>query len=80
MSEISPGERDYLNSQLRDAAIVLDEAEHSKVLRKGDSNFTVAQTMVRNQRRVIESTSDRTKVAWHLKELDDGLSLVDCNN
>ena len=43
MSEISADERDYIYSQLREAAIALEEAEHGKVLRKGDMNFMVAQ-------------------------------------
>jgi len=76
VSEISTGERDYLIGQLRDAAIVLDEAEHAKVLRTGDANFTMAQGVLRSWRRAIESTTERETVVRHLKELDQDLSLV----
>jgi hypothetical protein len=76
VSEISTGERYYLNSQLRDAAIVLDEAEHRKVLEKGDANFMMATGILRGWRRAIESSSERETVVRHLKESDDELSLV----
>lgn len=76
MSEISAADRDYVYSQLREAAITLDEAEHGRVLRKGDANFVMAQGIVRGWRRAIESTTERETVVRHLKELDDELSLV----
>jgi hypothetical protein len=76
MSDISEGDRDYVYSQLREAAIVIDEAEHSATLRKGDSNFKVASGMVRGWRRFIENAAERDNVVRSLKELDDDLGLV----
>lgn len=76
MGEISRGERDYVNGRLRDAAIVLDEAEHATDLRKGDANFRMATGVLRAWRRSIESTTERTSVVQQLRELDNDLSLV----
>jgi hypothetical protein len=76
MSEMSEVERDYVYSQLREAVITLDEAEHAKPLRKGDANFTMATGIVRSWRRAIEAAPERETVVRHLKELDDDLSLV----
>ena len=76
MSEVTQAERDYINSQLREAAIVIDTAEHEAILKAGDSNFRVASAAVRNWRQFIDSTPEREKVTRAIKELDETLSLV----
>ena len=76
MPTLAEAVRDHVNTQLREAAIIIDMAQHETPVRKGDSNIIVAAGVLRSWRRTIEQNPDRGKVEHYLKELADDLSLV----
>jgi hypothetical protein len=76
MSEISKAAKDNLYTDLREAAIVIDDAEQAAKLRKGDSNFTHATGIVRSLRRAVEATEERETIMRNLKEADEYLGLI----
>jgi hypothetical protein len=76
MSEIPKPIKDDVYTYLREAAIVLDEAEHATELRKGDINFTMAQGVVRSLRDAIDGTNDREMATRWLKVSDEALELI----
>jgi hypothetical protein len=66
MSEISPAERNYLNDQMREGAIELEDAHNGEPIRR----------LYRQERRALEAIPEREAVVRRLKALDDDLGIV----